>query len=69
MANVWKRNKPTRLLSPLFLLFSSTLIIIFFFTFLTSHPSNPSNPATTLTAFNTSLFFNAISPFNCVASP
>ena len=68
MANAWKRDKATRLLSPklLFLLFSSTLIVFFFFAFLTSRPSNP---ATTLTAFNTRLSFNAISPFDCTASP
>ncbi|KAL5146115.1 hypothetical protein HKD37_06G015999 [Glycine soja] len=69
MANAWKRDGPTRLLSPmlLFLFFSSTLTILFFFSaFLTLCPSNPSNLATTL---NTRLSFNAISPFDCAASP
>ncbi|RDY02869.1 hypothetical protein CR513_13625, partial [Mucuna pruriens] len=68
MANAWKRDKPTRFLSPklLFLLFSSTLLLLFFFAFLTLRTSNP-NPA--LIALNTRLSFNAISPFNCMASP
>ncbi|XP_027330049.1 uncharacterized protein LOC113846226 [Abrus precatorius] len=68
MANAWKRDKPTRLLSPkfLFLLFSSTLILLFFFLFLTSRPSNP-NPS--FIALNAHLSFNAISPFDCMKSP
>ncbi|ESW26992.1 hypothetical protein PHAVU_003G164300 [Phaseolus vulgaris] len=69
MANAWKRDKPTRLLSPkfLFLLFSSTLLLLFFFVFLTSRSSNPST--STLIALNTRLSFNAVSPFDCSASP
>ncbi|KAK7264934.1 hypothetical protein RJT34_32547 [Clitoria ternatea] len=68
MANAWKRDKATRLLSPklLFLLLSSTLIFLFFFAFLTYRPSNP-NP--TFTILNTHLSFNAISPFDCINSP
>ncbi|KAK7330115.1 hypothetical protein VNO77_24301 [Canavalia gladiata] len=69
MANAWKRDRPTGLLSPrsLFLLFSSTLLLFFSFAFFTSRPPIP-NPSFT-TAFNTCLSFNAISPFDCVKSP
>ncbi|KAL2338359.1 hypothetical protein Fmac_012805 [Flemingia macrophylla] len=65
MANAWKRDKPTRLLSPklLFLLFSSTLLLFFCFAFLTSRPSNRNPTLISLKAFN------AISPFDCARSP
>ncbi|XP_004507313.1 uncharacterized protein [Cicer arietinum] len=69
MANAWKKDKPSRLLSPklLILLFSSTLLLLFlFFAFLTPHPSNPNPNFLTL---NTHLFSNSISPFDCIKSP
>ncbi|WJX95775.1 hypothetical protein P8452_77055 [Trifolium repens] len=69
MANAWKRDKPSRLLSPklLFLLFSSTLLLLFlYFAFLTPRPSNPNPNFITL---NTNLFSNSISPFDCIKSP
>ncbi|XP_004499987.1 uncharacterized protein [Cicer arietinum] len=69
MANAWKKDKPSRLLSLklLFLLFSSTLLLLFlFFAFLTPHPSNPNPNFLTL---NTHLFSNSISSFDCIKSP
>ncbi|XP_061345254.1 uncharacterized protein LOC133291089 [Gastrolobium bilobum] len=69
MANAWKRDKPTRLVSPklLILLFSSTLLLLFFFFgFLNSRPSN-TNPG--FITVNTHLSLNAISPFDCLKSP
>ncbi|XP_057417204.1 uncharacterized protein LOC130711549 [Lotus japonicus] len=69
MANAWKRDKPTRFLSPkfLFLLLTSTLLLlIFFFVFLTPTPSNP-NPS--FLTINTHLFSTAIPPFDCMKSP
>ncbi|XP_058760341.1 uncharacterized protein LOC131633659 [Vicia villosa] len=69
MANAWKRDKPFRLLSPklLFLLFSSTLLLLFlYFSFLTPRPSNPNPNFLTL---NTNLFSSSIPPFDCIKSP
>ena len=69
MPNAWKRDKPTRLLSPkfLFLLFSSTLILIVIF-LSSSRPSSP-NPNPNYFALNNRLSFHAISPFDCFNSP
>ncbi|XP_019452393.1 PREDICTED: uncharacterized protein LOC109354378 [Lupinus angustifolius] len=68
MANAWKRNNPTKLLSPkfLFLLSSSTLLLLFLFIFSTSL-SSFKNP--TFFTINTHLSFNAITPFDCINSP
>ncbi|KAJ7978911.1 Methyltransferase FkbM [Quillaja saponaria] len=68
MANAWKKDKSSKLLSPaiLFLLFTTTLILLFFFLFLTSRPSNP-KPA--LLTLKPHLLFAAISPFDCINSP
>ncbi|CAL0330505.1 unnamed protein product [Lupinus luteus] len=68
MANAWKRDKPTTLLSPkfLFLLFSFTLLLFFLFIFSTPR-SSLTNP--TFFAINTHLSFNSISPFDCFNSP
>ncbi|BAT76360.1 hypothetical protein LR48_Vigan01g259400 [Vigna angularis] len=68
MANAWKRDKQTRFLSPkfLFLLFPSTLLLLFF-AFLTPRFSYTSTSA--LIARSTFLSFKAVSPFDCSASP
>ncbi|XP_028782741.1 uncharacterized protein LOC114738815 [Neltuma alba] len=68
MANAWKRDKPSGLRSPRFLLLllSGSLILLFIFFSLTTRPSNPS-PG--FLAVNTRLSFHAISPFDCIKSP
>ncbi|KAJ7956694.1 Methyltransferase FkbM [Quillaja saponaria] len=68
MANAWKRYKSSKLVSPatLFLLFTTTLLLLFSFLFLTSRPSDP-RPS--ILTFETRLSFSAISPFDCVKSP
>jgi len=68
MANAWKRDKPSRLLSPklLFLLFSFTLLLLFlYFIFLTP----PSNPNPNFITLKTNFFSNSITPFDCIKSP
>ncbi|XAR66898.1 hypothetical protein NMG60_11013271 [Bertholletia excelsa] len=67
MANAWKRERPTKLLTPksLLLIFISSLLLLTFF-ILASRTSNPS--ANTNSTFRTATFLHTIEPFDCYAS-
>lgn len=69
MANAWKRDKGTKLVSPLtlFILFSTTLLLIFFLFFTSSKPPyhNPNSSLTIRTAFP----FRTVPPFDCQKCP
>ncbi|XP_052200360.1 uncharacterized protein LOC127806854 [Diospyros lotus] len=68
MANGWRRDRPTKLLSPksVILLFSASLLFLTFF-FLASRTSTP-NP-NTKQALKSLNLHKTIEPFNCYASP
>ncbi|XP_071700701.1 uncharacterized protein [Rutidosis leptorrhynchoides] len=66
MANAWRKDKPVKITTPktLFLLFSTSFIILCFF-YLTTTSSNPNPNLKTPVKFTNSL----IQPFDCYKSP
>lgn len=69
MANAWKRNQPAKVLSPkiiLLFLFSSILLLIFFY--LASQTQTP-NPKSIGTLKSVPMFERKIKPFDCYNSP
>nr|GMC58693.1 uncharacterized protein LOC109186508 [Ipomoea batatas] len=70
MANAWRRNQPTKILTSrnLLLFISSSLLLLIFF-YLTSQSQSQTNNTPYLNSLKTPTFHRAINPFDCYASP
>nr|GLL27263.1 uncharacterized protein LOC109156409 [Ipomoea trifida] len=68
MANGWRRNQPTKILSPKnLLLFLSTSLLLLVFLYLASQTQNPYPKA--LKSVRNPIFQRSIKPFDCYSSP
>ncbi|KAK4415519.1 hypothetical protein Salat_2659300 [Sesamum alatum] len=69
MANAWKRNQPSKFLTPknLLLFVSTSLILLTFFYFSNQTPKDPELPRNKI--LKQSIFHRPISPFNCYDAP